>query len=153
GNQCFATSLDATVIHPDLSTTVETHTGNEDQPYDCFYVYPTVDLSGTPGNHLDVTDPGYVAFTLDPLLAQAAPFNGLCRIFAPHYRQVTFGTFGAPNAAQFVSIAYADVLDAWRLYLKNDNGGRNVVIMGHSQGTGMVTRLLQQEFDPSATLR
>src|SRR5262249_52124364 len=28
-----------------------------------------------------------------------------------------------------------------------------VVIMGHSQGTGMVTRLLQQEFDPSATLR
>lgn len=152
-NQCFVNSLDATVIQPDLSTTLETHAGNENQPYDCFYVYPTVDLSGTAGNHADVTEPLYVSLTLDPLLAQAARFNGLCRIFAPHYRQVTFGTFGSPNAASYLDVAYRDVLDAWRLYLRYHNGGRNVVIMGHSQGTFMTTRLLQAEFDPSAVLR
>jgi len=152
-NQCFVNSLEATVVHPDLSTTVEPETGSEDHPDDCFYVYPTVDLSGTPGNHADVTDPGYVSLTLDPLLSQAARFNTLCRIFAPHYRQVTFGTFTQPNSAQFLDLAYRDVLDAWRLYLKNDNVGRNVVIMGHSQGTFMTTRLIQEEVDSSPDLR
>jgi hypothetical protein len=152
-NQCLVNSLDATVIHPDLSTALETHIGSEDQPYDCFYVYPTVDLSSTPGNHLDVTDPAYVALTLDPLLAQAARFDGQCRIFAPHYRQVTFGTFGTANAAQYLDVAYRDVLDAWRLYLRYDNGGRKVVVMGHSQGTFMTTRLLQEEVDPSPAMR
>jgi hypothetical protein len=152
-NQCFVNSLDSTVIHPDLSTTFEPETGTEDHPYDCFYVYPTVDLSNTPGNHLDVTDPSYVALTLDPLLSQAARFNGLCRIFAPHYRQVTFSALGSPDAPHFVDIAFGDVLDAWRLYLKYYNGGRNVVIMGHSQGTIMLNRLMRQEVDPSPALR
>ena len=152
-NQCFVNSLDSTVIQPDLSTALEPETGSEDHPYDCFYVYPTVDLAGPVGNHADVTDPVYVSLTLDPLLSQAARFNGLCRIFAPHYRQITFGTFGTPNAAQYLDVAYRDVLDAWRLYLRYDNGGRNVVIMGHSQGTAMTTRLLQEELDPSATMR
>ncbi len=153
-NQCLvAGSLDATVIHPDLSMTAEPEVGAEDHPYDCFYVYPTVDLFGPVGNHQDVTDPAYVALTLDPLLAQAARLNGLCRIFAPHYRQITLGTFGTPNAAQYLDVAYRDVLDAWRLYLKYENGGRNVVIMGHSQGTFMTTRLMQEEVDPSSALR
>jgi hypothetical protein len=152
-NQCFVNGIDSTVVHPDLSTSPEPQAGAEDHPYDCFYVYPTVDLAGPVGNHLDVTDPAYVALTLDPLVSQAARFNSLCRIFAPHYRQITFGTFGTPNAAQYVEIAYRDVLDAWRLYLKYRNGGRNVVIMGHSQGTGMTTRLMQEEVDPFPALR
>ena len=152
-NQCFVNSLDATVVHPDLTTSVEPETGSEDHPFDCFYVYPTVDLGNAIGNHTDVTDPGYVALTLDPLLSQAARLNGTCRLFAPHYRQITFGTFASPDSAHFLDLAYRDVLDAWRLYLKNDNGGRNVVIMGHSQGTFMTTRLIQEEVDPSATLR
>jgi hypothetical protein len=153
-NQCLTSnSLDATVVEPDLSTQLEPEVGTEDHPYDCFYIYPTVDLFGPVGNHLDVTDPAYVALTLDPLLSQAARFNGLCRIFAPHYRQITFNTFTQPTAAQYLDIAYRDVIDAWRLYLKYQNGGRNVVVMGHSQGTFMTTRLLQEEFDPSAALR
>ena len=152
-NQCFVNSLDSTIINPDLSTAPEPHTGNESQPYDCFYVYPTVDLGGPVGNHQDVTQPSYVALTLDPLLTQGARFNGQCRIFAPHYRQITLGTFGDPNAAIYQDIAYRDVLDAWRLYLKNHNAGRNIVIMAHSQGTFMTTRLLQEEVDQSASLR
>ncbi len=153
GNQCLENSLDSTVIHPDLSTTVEPETGAEDHPYDCFYVYPTVDLDGPVGNHLDVTDPTYVNYTLDPLRSQAARFNGLCRIFAPHYRQITFATFLDGSPDQYLDIAYRDVIDAWRIYLKYYNGGRNVVIMGHSQGTYMTIRLIQGEVDPSAAMR
>ena len=132
-NQCFVNSLESTVIEPDLSMVLEPESGSEDHPYDCFYIYPTVDLTGPVGNHADVTDPSYVALTLDPLLSQAARFNGFCRIFAPHYRQVTFATFGSPNAAQYLAVAYRDVLDAWRLYLKYQNAGHNVVVMGQDR--------------------
>ena len=152
-NQCFVNSLDATEIAPDLTQTVQPFSGNEDQPYDCFYVYPTVDISAAPGNHLNYLAPIYQSFVLDPLLSQAAPFTDRCRVFAPHYRQVTLGTYGSPNEAQYHEFAYRDVIDAWRLYLKYDNGGRNVVIMGHSQGTQMLTRLVEEEADPDPALR
>jgi alpha-beta hydrolase superfamily lysophospholipase len=45
------------------------------------------------------------------------------------------------------------VLDAWRIYLKYQNAGHNVVIMGHSQGTFMTSRLMQSDFDSSPALR
>lgn len=152
-NQCFLHDLDATEIAPDLAETLQPFVGAEDQPYDCFYVYPTVDLVGTPGNHLNYLGLTYQSYVLDPLLSQAAPFTDRCRVFAPHYRQVTLGTYGSPNAAQYHEFAYRDVIDAWRLYLRYHNGGRNVVIMGHSQGTQMMTRVVQEEVDPDPALR
>ena len=151
-DQCLSNDLDATKVAPDLTTSLEPQTGSQDHPFDCFYVYPTVDLAGPPGNHEDVTDAAYVALTLDPLVSQASRFDSLCRVFAPHYRQITFTTFGSASGA-FLEKAYQDVLDAWRLYLKYDNGGRNVVIMGHSQGTFMTTQLMHDEVDPVPELR
>ena len=50
-------------------------------------------------------------------------------------------------------IAYGDVRDAWRHYLANDNDGRPVVLVGHSQGAGHLLRLLKDEIDPDATFR
>ena len=152
-NYCLSVDLSSTVVAPDNSTSIEPEMGSEDHPFDCFYVYPTVDLTSGPGNHMDVTDPTYVALTLDPTLAQVGRFNNLCRIFAPHYRQESFATIGTPQDAAARDFAYADVLDAWRLYLKYYNGGRNVVVMGHSQGVFMTSRLVAEEIDPSAALR
>jgi hypothetical protein len=39
------------------------------------------------------------------------------------------------------------VRDAWRAYLAHDNSGRGVVLIGHSQGTGQLTRLIREEID------
>ena len=152
-DQCLNNSLDTTVVHPDLSTTFEAGPPTTGGDYDCFYVYPTVDLSGTAGQHEDVTDPQYVLYALDPLLAQAARFRGHCRIFAPHYRQITYGAFSRPDVETLLGNAYADVRDAWRLYLRYHNQGRNIVIMGHSQGTFMTTRLIQEEVDQFPEVR
>ncbi len=33
-------------------------------------------------------------------------------------------------------VGYNDVLAAWNYYLQNDNKGRGVVLIGHSQGSG-----------------
>ena len=42
---------------------------------------------------------------------------------------------------------YDDVRDAWRYYLEHDNRGRGVVLIGHSQGSFILSDLIRQEID------
>jgi len=39
------------------------------------------------------------------------------------------------------------VLDSWNHYLQHDNNGRGVVLIGHSQGSGVLTQLIKNEID------
>ena len=149
-DQCEAAGLDATEILPDNSFQSAPFQDGPDPGVDCFYAYPTVDLSLQPGNHTDFSD---ITPMLDPLISQVARFRGLCRIFAPLYRQVTLGTFGSPVSAALQDFAYRDVNTAFSRYLENFAGSRNFIIMGHSQGTFMLTRLIQERIDPSPALR
>jgi len=149
-DQCLVNSQDATAIEPDLSETFVPHTVATDPPLDCFYVYPTVHLQGEAANWTDLSD---ITYELDPLLSQAGRFTRTCRVFAPLYRQITLGTFSSPDVAQYQDIAYGDVRDAFQHYLANDNDGRPFVLMGHSQGTHMVTRLMQDLLDQGPGLR
>ncbi len=48
-----------------------------------------------------------------------------------------------------MDLAYRDVLAAWRHYLAKQNGGRPFVLIGHSQGTIHLTRLLAEEIEGS----
>ena len=120
---------------------------------DCFYVYPTV--STDPGGNSDMTaDPA----ELSVAKIQFAPFRQVCRTFAPLYRQVTLAALravmtGQPSTADR-ALSYRDVAAAWADYLKRDNGGRGVVLIGHSQGSGVLKALLAQEIEgkPAARL-
>ena len=49
-----------------------------------------------------------------------------------------------PGAADrgAADVGYNDVLDAWNYYLAHENHGRGVVLIGHSQGSGVLTRLI-----------
>jgi len=142
--------LTATQVAPDGSQRVIAHKAAKRPAFDCFYVYPTEDLSSQPGNHSDFS---VIKNELDPLLNQAARFNQLCEVYAPLYRQVTIGSFAAPNGGQLLDVAYGDVLDAFKHYMANNNHRRPVVLIGHSQGTQLLTRLVKEEFDRSAQLR
>jgi hypothetical protein len=113
---------------------------------DCFYVYPTVSNQLT-SNADKSRDPELVSIAK----YQAARFNLQCRIFAPIYRQGTLAAIAAGYAQQppaDFELAYADVLEAWKAYLASDNGGRGVVLLGHSQGTRMLRMLLSREIEP-----
>jgi hypothetical protein len=45
------------------------------------------------------------------------------------------------------AVIYTDVLNAWNHYLQNDNKGRGFVLIGHSQGSSLLTRLIASEID------
>ena len=114
---------------------------------DCFYVYPTVSLDRSPNSDM-VPGPEEIAVVNQ----QLNRFASQCRIYAPLYRQVTIpalrsALIGAPMAGIDRELAYTDVRDAWRSYLAHDNHGRGVIFIGHSQGSGVLKRLLAEEID------
>ncbi len=113
---------------------------------DCFYVYPTTSLDLT-GNSDMIAGPEERA----QAAAQFARFASVCRTFAPVYRQVTLTALRARMRGQASDadpeLGYRDIRDAWRDYLARDNGGRPFVLIGHSQGSMVLQRLIAEEID------
>jgi hypothetical protein len=143
--------LTTTVVRADGSESVEPFKADPNAPIDCFYVYPTVSLD--PGAVSDMTAGPE---ELNVVRQQLARFGAKCRIYAPLYRQFTLSALrammtGAPlpgaNDPAMRQVGYNDVLDAWTYYLEHENKGRGVVLIGHSQGSGVLTRLLAAEID------
>jgi hypothetical protein len=141
-----ATDQSTTIVTADGRLTREEWKANPNAPIDCFYVYPTVSLDPTANSDM-VAGPE----EKNVVRVQAARFASQCRVFAPLYRQVTLtalraATSGKPMAADR-ALGYGDVLDAWNDYLTRDNNGRGVVLIGHSQGSGVLAELIRREID------
>jgi len=136
----------ATVIQADGATGVEAFKADPNAPIDCFYVYPTV--SSDPGGNSDMTPDLPEKAVADQ---QFARFGSVCKLYAPSYRQVTIAALRKVMAGQASpgdgELAYADVLAAWKAYLARDNHGRGVVLVGHSQGSRILLRLIKEEID------
>ena len=150
-NDACSVDLTTTVVAPGGALTRETFTPNPKPPIDCFYVYPTVSSDATPTSDMSI-DPA----EQNVIRQQFARFRSQCRTFAPMYRQVTLvGLRAALTGGARLSLdqgpGYNDVLDAWNHYLKNDNNGRGVVLIGHSQGAMVLTRLIAEEVDGKPT--
>ncbi len=146
-------NLDATELMPDGSRRVEPFVAAADPQVDCFYIYPTVDLSLRAGNHTDFTD---IHKITDVARAQISRFRSVCNVYAPLYRQITIGTYVFSSEAErdrFSDVAYADVTAAFKNYLAHFDRGHKLVIIGHSQGAQLATRLLHDTFDTSDALR
>lgn len=144
---------------PDLTTTrynrfgelrkVERVQTPSRRPVDCFYVYPTTSDQPTPQANFDI-DPELRSIAL----YQAARYSSECRVFAPVYRQITIAAIGgAPVTPEMRETAYQDVRSAFLEYLEHDNQGRGIVFIGHSQGAGVLRRLIAEEVDPVAPIR
>lgn len=119
-----------------------------DAPVDCFYVYPTVSRDAALNSDMI---PGAEEQTTAAV--QFARFSSVCRPFAPLYRQMTLAALAASFQGQdltaSLATAYGDVLAAWREYLRTHNRGRPFVLVGHSQGSLHLIRLLAEEIEGS----
>ena len=148
GDACDV-DLTTTVVAADGTLTRETFAADPKAPIDCFYVYPTVSTDATPNSDM-TADPA----EKNVILQQFARFASKCHVFAPLYRQITLrglqsalATGADPLGLFTKGVQYDDVRDAWQHYLKNDNQGRGVVLIGHSQGAFILQGLIANEID------
>ena len=105
-------------------------------------MYPTVSNQPALNANLKI-DPAEIGVAI----AQASRYSQVCNVYAPMYRQVTIFGIINPKSANASKIAYADVVKAWDDYLARYNHGRGVVLIGHSQGSFILKRLLAQRVE------
>jgi hypothetical protein len=118
-------------------------------PADCFYVYPTVSDQKTVYANTNV-DPEIRSIAVH----QGARFSERCRVYAPLYRQVTIqGLNNGGETPQRLARPLADVRRAFQDYLQNYNKGRPFVLIGHSQGSFVLTSLIQKDVDAKPAVR
>jgi hypothetical protein len=152
GSDPCSESLETTVQHRDGSSTVVDPPLARNPRVDCFYVYPTV--SDQPTRNADRSvDPQIEAIAR----LQANRFARRCAVYAPVYRQVTVPTLltgSTAEQADGLRHAYVDVRAAWLDYWRNHNRGRRpFVLVGHSQGAGMLTELIRDLIDDRRRMR
>ncbi len=80
------------------------------------------------------------------LRGQATAFNESAAIWAPRYRQATFGAFltGQAEAQQALDLAYSDVLAAFDSFVTQIGPDQPIILAGHSQGALHLMRLLRE---------
>jgi hypothetical protein len=78
--------------------------------------------------------------------SQASAFNGIGEVWAPKYRQATFGAFltTKADAQKALDFAYRDVAAAFDAFLRQAPAERPIVLAGHSQGSLHLMRLLAE---------
>jgi predicted secreted protein len=141
--------------HPDAADLVPAGESIPDRQaesmVDVFYLHPTT-YQGRENWNQDMADAKTNAWTdISVIARQAAIFNSCCRIYAPRYRQAAsaavYATDDSGDRAR--ALAYEDVKAAFQHYLDRYNDGRPFILAGHSQGTFMIQKLLEEMIDAS----
>ena len=139
-----AIDLTTTAINPDNSTEIIPFEAATNPGFDCFYYYPTVSNDETDNSDMIANDE-----EINVIANQFARYGASCRLFAPLYRQRTLTALRRAMATGEdlgdPELRYADILDSWTTYMRDHNDGRGVILIGHSQGAGMVYELLQRD--------
>jgi hypothetical protein len=117
----------------------------EDVPrFAVFFVHPTSFLDRSNWNaQLDDADSQARARLF--LRGLASPFNQASEIWAPRYRQATFGAYltDSPAALLAIDAAYRDVSQAFDFFVETVGPDMPIVLGGHSQGASHIVRLLK----------
>ncbi|OYW44161.1 MAG: hypothetical protein B7Z08_12180 [Sphingomonadales bacterium 32-68-7] len=81
----------------------------------------------------------------------ASAFGDAGEVWAPRYRQATFGAFltDAPEAGLAIDAAYRDVEQAFTAFLGSIDPDAPIVLAGHSQGALHLLRLLRERVGPT----
>ncbi|MEL7190090.1 MAG: DUF3089 domain-containing protein [Pseudomonadota bacterium] len=136
---------------PTLAGTEQASASTSD--FAVFFVHPTSYLNRASWNAPvgDNADPEAERIAQVFVRGMASPFNAANEIWAPRYRQATFGAFltDAPEGQQAIDAAYADVKEAFAYFLSSIDGDTPIVLAGHSQGSLHLIRLLREELNGS----
>ena len=114
-----------------------------------FYIHPTTYLKGDRWN-APLVDEGDAAFRTNLFVqSEASAFNGAGQIWAPRYRQATYGSFllKSQDAEEALNLAYSDVSAAFDEFLRSIPADQPIIPAGHSQGALHLMRLLRDHHD------
>ena len=119
---------------------------------DVFFIHPTTYLDrshwNAPAAFADAND----RIANRVLKVQASAFNAAGQIFAPHYRQATFGAFFDTEGSgkKAIGLAYTDVLAAFDNFIAMRSHDRPFILAGHSQGSLHLLNLLKDRIAGTA---
>lgn len=110
-----------------------------------FFIHPTSYLQTTRWN-APLADPESQWRARLFVQSQASVFNAVADIWAPRYRQATFGAFltDKADAHKALDFAYRDVAAAFDQFLEAVPKERPIILAGHSQGSLHLMRLLAE---------
>jgi hypothetical protein len=148
-----APSLATTVYNAPLTKALRVQHPKAERtpPIDCFYVYPTVSDEKTANSDLQIQDT-----ERSIALYQVGRYSQYCKIYAPMYRQETLaglGVAGTPSGKPNPALGVKDVENALEYYLEHYNHGRGFVLIGHSQGSGVLETVIAKLIDPKPAVR
>ncbi len=123
-------------------------------PVDVFYIHPTSFIASQWNAPIDDMQANLLT-GVGQLTQQASAFNGVAKVYAPRYRQVSQSAQGTDdlwNTGQnrshetdplqrAMDYAFSDVQSAFEHFLPH-NEGRPLILASHSQGTMHAKRLL-----------
>jgi Protein of unknown function (DUF3089) len=137
-------SLKTTVVEENGSKHIVDYEPARNPAVDCFYVYPNITHQQTDNANLDV-DPQETAIAE----LEASPFSRACRVYAPMYRDDS----GKSSSKGPYQVAIDSVEAAWTDYIEHYNVGRGFVLIGHSEGTGLLGHLIIDRIEHNPTVR
>jgi hypothetical protein len=150
-----ASGLSTTVYNAPLTKALSVQHPNavKNPAIDCFYVYPTVSDEKTGNSDLKIQDTERSIATY-----QASRYSQYCKVYAPMYRQVTLAGAGLPGTSGSSSkanpaLGVSDVEQALATYLTKFNHGRGFVLIGHSQGSGVLEAVIAKMVDAKPAVR
>ena len=113
---------------------------------DVFMVLPTVNMNRWDADSEDVTSLKDALRFVKTFNMEKGIFGDNTAVYAPYFRQATFGTYALQDEAakeKYLTIAMDDVREAFRWYLDNCHAaGKPIVLFGYSQGAQLVKNLL-----------
>ncbi len=110
-------------------------------PVDVFYLYPTAWTSTDSNPQICAIDePSMLVQAPQVYARQATAFATVGNIYAPFYRQDNLSSVDRWNV--IAGIPTLDATAAFDHYIQNFNDGRPFILVGHSQGSTVLTNIL-----------
>ncbi|MDD6919640.1 MAG: DUF3089 domain-containing protein [Eubacteriales bacterium] len=117
---------------------------------DTFYVYPSVYVTKDRSKAFTDVNDDVVLAAKKCLKLQASVYEDDTNIFSPFYRQISpyigFEYIRQGREALVNEVVVNDVIASFKYYMENLNNGRPFILAGHSQGTTLLLRMLEESF-------
>ena len=125
---------------------------NSEKNADVFFIYPTlIDGKNQKEWNSNIWDQEIRYDVINrPVKYQATAWMEAGNLYVPFYRQAHIRVFNEKfkkDGKKALDLAYSDIRDAFKYFLKNFNNGKPFIIASHSQGTVHAKRLISEFID------